>query len=193
VPFPSNGRCLVVCFAATGLHAKILSRVVVTIDGVLDWMIGFNAPDRFTTRDYRQYSAITDLHTLQFTVAHALGFSVFSSRILATDFTTVSLSLQITHEVFFVPPKSFLAIILQLPIPKTRINSIPHILAGWRPDTRLFTLLTARLYCRTLLVTTLHGPRSKHSFYCWGGVFTARLPSNRRPTVARECVYRDVA
>jgi hypothetical protein len=31
------------------------------------------------------YSAIADLHTLQFTVTHALGFSVFTSRILATD------------------------------------------------------------------------------------------------------------
>jgi hypothetical protein len=38
-----------------------------------------------TTRDYRQYSAIAELRTLQFTVAHALGFSVFISRILATD------------------------------------------------------------------------------------------------------------
>jgi hypothetical protein len=31
------------------------------------------------------YSAIADLHTLQFTVTHALGFSIFISRILATD------------------------------------------------------------------------------------------------------------
>jgi hypothetical protein len=30
------------------------------------------------------YSAIADLHALQFTVTHALGFSVFTSRILAT-------------------------------------------------------------------------------------------------------------
>jgi hypothetical protein len=36
-------------------------------------------------RNYRQYSAIADLHTLQFTVTYALGFSVFISRILATD------------------------------------------------------------------------------------------------------------
>jgi hypothetical protein len=27
-----------------------------------------------TTRGYRQYIAIADLHTLQFTVTHALGF-----------------------------------------------------------------------------------------------------------------------
>jgi hypothetical protein len=31
------------------------------------------------------YSTIADLHTLQLTVTHALGFSVFTSRILATD------------------------------------------------------------------------------------------------------------
>jgi hypothetical protein len=64
-------------------------------------------------------------HTLQFTVAHALGFSVFTSRILATDFITVSLSLQITHEGFFSQPNSLLAIILQLSIPKTRLSSVP--------------------------------------------------------------------
>jgi hypothetical protein len=32
------------------------------------------------------YSAIADLRTSQFTVARAQGFSVFTSRILATDF-----------------------------------------------------------------------------------------------------------
>jgi hypothetical protein len=31
------------------------------------------------------YSTIADIHTLQFTVTHALGFSVFTIRILATD------------------------------------------------------------------------------------------------------------
>jgi hypothetical protein len=38
-----------------------------------------------TVRDHRQYSATADLHTSQFTVTHTLGFSVFTSRILATD------------------------------------------------------------------------------------------------------------
>jgi hypothetical protein len=38
--------------------------------------------------NYNQYSAIADLHNFQFTVAHALGFSVSTSRILATDFNT---------------------------------------------------------------------------------------------------------
>jgi hypothetical protein len=49
---------------------------------VLNWMIGFIGTLHIhTTRDYRQYSAIAILHT----VAQALGFSVFTSRILATD------------------------------------------------------------------------------------------------------------
>jgi hypothetical protein len=48
-------------------------------------MIIFIVPYIFTTWDYKQYSAIADLHTLQFTVTHAIGFSVFTSRILATD------------------------------------------------------------------------------------------------------------
>jgi hypothetical protein len=40
-------------------------------------------------------------------------------------FLKVSLSLQITHGFFFVPLSSFLAIIVQMPVPKTRLNSIP--------------------------------------------------------------------
>jgi hypothetical protein len=52
------------------VHRIILSRV-----GVLDWMIG-------TTGNY---SAVAILRTFQLTVAHALGFSAFTSRILTTD------------------------------------------------------------------------------------------------------------
>jgi uncharacterized membrane protein YcfT len=47
-------------------------------------MIGFIT----TSLDYSQYSNIVDLHTLQFTVAHALGVSLFTSRLLATDLNT---------------------------------------------------------------------------------------------------------
>jgi hypothetical protein len=39
------------------------------------------------TRNYRQYSAIGIQHAFQFTFTHALMFSVFTSRILATDFS----------------------------------------------------------------------------------------------------------
>jgi hypothetical protein len=67
------------------INGRIVSRVGVTIDEVLDWMIGFidTLFTQIETTD--NYSALADLHTLQFTVIHALGFSVFTSRILATD------------------------------------------------------------------------------------------------------------
>jgi hypothetical protein len=63
-----------------------LSHVLVTTDGVLNWMIGFIAPYTFTqfgTTD--NYRAVAILHTLEFTVGHAFGFSVFTSRVLATE------------------------------------------------------------------------------------------------------------
>jgi hypothetical protein len=51
----------------------------------MEWMIRFIASYTFITRNYRQYNAIADLHTFHFTVTHALGFSVSTSRIPATD------------------------------------------------------------------------------------------------------------
>jgi hypothetical protein len=78
-------------------------------------MIGFiNTLYIHTTRDYRQYSAIAILHTLQVTVTHSLGFSVLTSRILATDLTQSHCHFT-SHMVSFVPLSSLLAIILQLP------------------------------------------------------------------------------
>jgi hypothetical protein len=62
---------------------------IVTCSGdyrrILHWMIEFIAPYIFTSREHRQYSAIADLHTLDFTVAHALWFSIFTSLIQPTD------------------------------------------------------------------------------------------------------------
>jgi uncharacterized membrane protein len=46
----------------------------------------------------RQYSAIADLHTFQFTIVHALGFSVSTSRLLATDLST-EISTQVTTNI----------------------------------------------------------------------------------------------
>jgi hypothetical protein len=50
-----------------------------------------------------QYSAITDLHTFQFTTAHVLGFSVSTSHFLATDLSTETVT-QITTS---ITPKIF--------------------------------------------------------------------------------------
>jgi hypothetical protein len=74
------------------LQHSVLSGVgvfCVTYRRVLDLMIGFI--DTLLTQLWTRgnYSAIADLYILQFTVAHALGFSVFINLILATDFHTV--------------------------------------------------------------------------------------------------------
>jgi hypothetical protein len=51
--------------------------------GLYDWI--YYTLYIHTTQDYRQYSAIADLHISQFTAAHAIGFSIFTSPILTTD------------------------------------------------------------------------------------------------------------
>jgi hypothetical protein len=58
---------------------------------ILDWMTGFIDTLFTQLGTTGNYSVTTDLYALQFKVTHALGFSVFISRILATDFNTVAM------------------------------------------------------------------------------------------------------
>jgi hypothetical protein len=48
-------------------------------------MIGFISTLVIGSLNYKQYSAIADLHNLQFTVTHALGSTTFTSRLLVTE------------------------------------------------------------------------------------------------------------
>jgi hypothetical protein len=80
-------------------------------------MIGFIGPSLYNlSLNYNQYSATTDLHNFQFTVAHALGFSVSTRRILATDLNTGTITSN-HHEVF-------LSFLLQLPYFLTPYESV---------------------------------------------------------------------
>jgi hypothetical protein len=67
---------------------------------------------------------------------------------------SLTLSLQITHGVFFSQPNSFLAIILQLLIPKTRLSTIPssypHEPASRNSTLHSRLLFSSLLYYRTL-------------------------------------------
>jgi hypothetical protein len=91
------------------------------------------------TRNYKWYSAISDLHTLQFTVTRILSFSFFTSRILGTDFNTgaITVSLNQTHQmslyysihkVFPSQPDCKLSLLptllKRLPLPSQEIPSI---------------------------------------------------------------------
>jgi hypothetical protein len=49
------------------------------------WMIVFIGTSTTISFNYNQYSSIADSHHLQFTVTHAQGFSVFTSRLLVTE------------------------------------------------------------------------------------------------------------
>jgi hypothetical protein len=51
-------------------------------------MIGFIGTSVTSSLNHTYYSAIADLHNFQFTVAHPLGFFVFTSHLLATDLNT---------------------------------------------------------------------------------------------------------
>jgi hypothetical protein len=135
---------------------------------VLDWMIGFNATLHTQLWTTGNYSAIADLHVSQFTVTHALGSSVFTSRNPDKEFITVSLSLQITYQVFFPPP--FLALILRLSIPKTRLHSVPPPPSSHpgrlasRISTLHFWLLFSTLYSTTsspLLIVSFYNTSAR--------------------------------
>jgi hypothetical protein len=55
-------------------------------------MIGFIVTSVTISLNYNWYSAIADLHNLQFTVEHAQGFSVSTSRLLAKDLNTETIT-----------------------------------------------------------------------------------------------------
>jgi hypothetical protein len=73
------------CFLLEELYMYIVTCIS-------DYRLGFGLDDWFycssyihTTWDYRQYSAVADLLTFQLSATRALGFSVFTSHIMATD------------------------------------------------------------------------------------------------------------
>jgi hypothetical protein len=155
-------------------------------------MIGFIDTLYIQLWTTRNYSAVADLHALQFTVTHALGFPAFTSRILATD-------LQQSHCNFkshiksslhsLIPFLPFLLNHLRLPSPELDpvlfLCSQAHILAGWRLETRL-TLLSRTLHYN-------HFARITHKtqpLYCWEGVFIALLHSMLYPAPGINVVFQ---
>jgi hypothetical protein len=108
--------------------------------GLDDWI--YCTLSVHNTQDYRQYRTIAIIHTLQFAVAHALGFSVFTSHSLAMDLSQ-------PHCYFKSLVKSCHSLVPFLPLfcscQFQRLDSIrflcsqAHILAGWHLETQLFT------------------------------------------------------
>jgi hypothetical protein len=120
----------------------------------MDWMIGFTAPYTFTTRDYRQYSVIADLHTLQFNVTHSLWFSVITSRILATDLSQSHCHFSSHMKSSFHNLIPFLPLFCNCQFRRRDSSqflcSQAYILAGWRLETRFFTLCQSQSHIATV-------------------------------------------
>jgi hypothetical protein len=127
------------------IHFILFTHLRVCLPNGLSFWISHKYPICITLRPhscYRHNSAIAILHTLQFTVTHALGLSVFTSRILATDLSRF-------HSQFKSHTKSslhslthFLTLFCSCQF--RRSDSIQflyfeaHISAGWSLETRLF-------------------------------------------------------
>jgi hypothetical protein len=131
-----------------------------------------------STRNKRQYSAIADLHTSQFvTHTHTLGFSVFTSRILATD------SLQFHCHFKSHMKSSFRSLIPFLPLfcscQFRRLDSI-HLLPSSYPG---------RLASRN---STLH---SSTAIFCWTLPYNhfAQITQETQHVLLTRRVYRAVA
>jgi hypothetical protein len=138
---------------------------------VSDLMIGFIALYTFTTRDYRQYSAFAIVHTFHFTVAHALRFSVFTSRILVTDLSQSHCHFKSDTGSSCHSLSPFLPLLYSCQIRRLDwIQFQAHIPAGWRRETRPFTLD----YSSTLI---LFRRVSKSKSHCdwWSGSQSVNL------------------
>jgi hypothetical protein len=133
-------------------------------------------PYSFTTRDYRYYSATTDLYTLYFTVAHALGFSVFTSRIMAMDLSQSPCNFKSHMKASFHSLIPFLALFL----------------------TRFIPLLSISYFGR--LASRNSTPHSRLDYYPWSPVLTvsfykpsARTTQKTQPLLLRTHFYWSVA
>jgi hypothetical protein len=108
--------CVSAANAVCKCHVSRVPRGITTGSGLDDWVYWHLIQ---WTRTCKQYSATADLHSLRFTVAHAIGFSVSTSRILATDLYTGTITSN-HYEVF-------LSFLIQSPwtahYPRTRPNS----------------------------------------------------------------------
>jgi hypothetical protein len=128
-------------------------------------MVGFVAPYTFTQFGTTDNTAPSLFYKLSSSSFHTQEDSQSSLVVSCQGFITVSLTLELTYGVFFSQRNSLLAIILQLPIPKTPLSSIPLLPSSYpgrlasRNSTLHFRLLfSARLpllfnpalCCRTL-------------------------------------------
>jgi hypothetical protein len=144
------------------IESTYIFTILVNYRRVLDWWPSLL--DTLIQRATIIYSAL--LHTCKYSVTSSLPLlgNGFQRRIF--PFLRVPEHMKTS----FHSLNSFLSLFCSCQF--QRLDSIKflfsqdHIAAGWCPETRLFTSdSTIVLLCRTFLITTLQGPRSKQSLY----------------------------
>jgi hypothetical protein len=144
-------------------------------------MIGFIAPYTFAQfRIAGNYSAIAILHTLQFTVTHALGSTGFTSRLLATDLTQSHWHFESHVESSCHRGIPFLPLFCDcdfLRLGSTTLDCcslLLLLLCLYSPSDFLWPFITPR-----------HGPHGKHSLQLLRMRVYNSVASNRRPSFPR--------
>jgi hypothetical protein len=121
----------------------IVSRVAVTIDGVFDWIYWPLYTHNSGLQAITVLSLIYTLYSSPLPTHHGSQ----SSLVVSWQRIYNSLSLQITHVVFFSQLNSFLAIILQLP---TQFNSSAPKLIYWQAGvSKLDSTITSQSHIAT--------------------------------------------
>jgi hypothetical protein len=121
------------------------------------------------------------IYTLQFTVIHTLGFSVFTGRILAMDFNTAITPI-ITYTVFSSQAdfqiSTELVISSQSSLTAIQRNSLNYRSADLRSS--LYTLEVDPTENTVSIVIAQQYLNCCLSTHCHGNLFTKSLPSNER-------------
>jgi hypothetical protein len=139
--------------------------------GLYDWIYWHLI---YSTRNYRQLQRYRYSHILQFTVTHALGSSVFTSPILATDVWQSHCHFKSHMKTSFHSLIHFLPFLLNhLRLPSPELDPILD-----NNEIKLPSLSLHNPLARTTQKT--------QPLYCWEGLFTDLLPNNGRTIF--ECV-----
>jgi hypothetical protein len=141
-------------FLVTCIGAWLIRRL---LDCMIRFIILHTLTQFGTTGSYRP---ITVLRTFRSAVTQTLGFSVFTSRILATDLSQSHwhFNSHIKSSCHRVIP--FLGPILRLPVLNAQVHFQPHIPTRWRLEARPFTSDSTALQ---LLLPCLYSSRAEQS------------------------------
>jgi hypothetical protein len=156
----------------------------VTYSRVLDWMIGFIDTLYIHLRNTGNNIANAYQHTSQSTVTHVLGFSGFTSRILATDLSQTQCNFKSHMKTFLHSLIPFLSLLCNW-----QLNSNPLLPSSYpgRLTSRNSTRLDYDFSNEFFFITSLYGPRRRHNLSiivkaclqrsCTATEFTRLLPA----------------